>query len=99
MTDEMEDAVRRRRLAWRCAHRGMKEVDLIFGGFVAETIDRFSAAELDEVEILAELPDNVLLDWILGRKPVPPEYDTPLTRALLEKRLKIADYTAAGLTR
>ena len=99
MTNDMDEAVRRRRLAWRCAHRGMKEVDLVFGGFVAANIDRFSSREIEELERLSDVPDGELLDWILGRAPVPAEYDTPLVRSLLEKRFTPADYTSAHATK
>lgn len=97
MTDHTDDdAVRRRRLAWRCAHRGMKEVDLIFGGFVADNIDRFTPDELAEVERLSDIPDGELLDWFIGRSPVPDAYDTPLVRRMMEKRLTLADYNRDG---
>ncbi len=96
MTEPSEDAIRRRRLAWRCAHRGMKEVDLIFGGFVAENMDRFSSAELDEIERLSDVSDGELLDWFIGRTPVPTQYDTELMRAMMRKRFTPGDYVRDG---
>jgi antitoxin CptB len=29
-----------------------------------------------------ELPDVELADWLTGRKPIPPEADTPMLRAI-----------------
>lgn len=93
MTDNSEDLLRRKRLAWRATHRGTKEMDLLFGGFVAENLDNFSSSELSELERLSDVPDNDLLDWYTGRLPVPEDLDTPLVRLLLQRRLTPDDYT------
>ncbi len=69
---------RRKRLLFRAWHRGTKETDLMVGGFVARHIAGFTEAELDEVEAVLELPDVDLADWLSGRRPVPPEVETPM---------------------
>lgn len=76
---------RRRRLRFRAWHRGTKEADLMIGTFVARHIASFTEAELDELEQLLELPDVDLADWLSGRRPIPPEVETPmLTRMAAE---------------
>ncbi len=74
---------RRKRLIWRASHRGTREMDLLLGGFVQAHIDRFSAAELDELETIIGLPDPELMGWIMGEIPVPPPQATPVLKALL----------------
>jgi antitoxin CptB len=74
---------RRRRILFRATHRGTHETDLLIGGFVSPRIAGFSEAELDSLEELMELPDIDLADWLMGRRPVPPECDTPMLRAVL----------------
>jgi antitoxin CptB len=76
--------VRRRRLLFRATHRGTHEADLLVGGFVAPRIAAFSDAELDAVEAVLELPDTWLADWMIGRRSVPAEYDSPMLRAMCE---------------
>ncbi|QPC41642.1 succinate dehydrogenase assembly factor 2 [Kaustia mangrovi] len=83
---------RKRRIAWRAAHRGMKEMDLLLGGFVRERIGDMDAAALDELEALVALPDGTLYNWIAGREAVPAEYDTPLLAALMAVRYRPGDY-------
>ena len=39
--------------------------------------------ELAQFDILLELLDQDVLDWIFERQPVPAAYDWPLTRAML----------------
>jgi len=69
---------RRRRLLFRATHRGTYENDLMLGGFVRAHLTEFSAAELDALETVIDLPDPELADWLSGRQPIPPDMDLPL---------------------
>ena len=84
MTQTPHDSgeVRRRRLLFRATHRGTHENDLMIGGFVAPRINTLTAAELDALEEILELPDVALADWLTGRAPIPPENDTPMLRRI-----------------
>ncbi len=80
------DEIRRKRLLWRATHRGIKEMDIIFGGFVQRGLTRFTPAELDELERMIALPDQELLAWATQMAPVPSAHDGPLLRAMLAYR-------------
>lgn len=73
---------RRRKLLFRCWHRGMREMDLIMGRFADAAIEQLTSDELAEFEHLLEVPDRELLAWIIGEAAVPPDYDTALFRRL-----------------
>jgi antitoxin CptB len=73
---------RRRRLLFRCWHRGMREMDLIMGRFADAAVEQLTSDELADFEHLMEVPDRELLAWITGEAEVPPEYDTALFRRL-----------------
>ena len=73
---------RRRRLLFRCWHRGIREMDLIMGRFADAEIGALTEGELDELERLIEVPDRDLLAWITRESPTPSEYDTALFRRL-----------------
>ncbi len=73
---------RRRRLLFRATHRGTHETDLLIGGYVAPRLHMLTEAELDALEEVMELPDTDLADWLTGRRPIPPEVDQPLLRAM-----------------
>lgn len=75
---------RRRRLLFRANHRGTHETDLLVGGYVSTRIHAFSDAEMDALEEVLELPDTDLADWLTGRRPIPPEADSPMLRAMRE---------------
>ena len=69
---------RRRRVLFRAWRRGMREMDLVMGGFADAHLPAMSDAELDEFERLLDAPDPELLAWITGEAPVPTAFDTPL---------------------
>jgi antitoxin CptB len=73
---------RRRKLLFRCWHRGMREMDLIMGRFADARLDGLSEGEIDELERLIEVPDRELLAWITGEEAVPSAYDGALFRTL-----------------
>lgn len=74
---------RRRRLLFRATHRGTHETDLLVGGYVATRLDKLTEGDMDALEEVMELPDADLADWLTGRRPIPPEADSPMLRALL----------------
>ncbi len=74
---------RRRRLLFRATHRGTKENDIMIGGFVAARLATLGHAEMDALEAVMELPDTDLADWLTGRRPIPPEADSPMLREIL----------------
>ena len=61
---------RRRRLLFRANHRGTRENDILIGNFVATRLAAFSAEEIGVLEIIMELPDTWLADWLTGRTPI-----------------------------
>ncbi len=83
-TDTFE--LRRRRLLWRACHRGIKEMDLLMGGFAQSRLAGMSGAELDEFEAIIGLPDQEMFTWIKGEMPVPAKCDSALLRELLQFR-------------
>ena len=62
---------RRRKLLFRSWHRGMREMDLILGGFADAEIAALTDAEIDQYERLLEIPDTELLPWITGERAIP----------------------------
>jgi antitoxin CptB len=74
---------RRRRIAFRASRRGTHENDLLLGGFAKRNLGAMTAEQLDDFEIILDLPDVDLFDWIAGRAPVPPEHDSPMLRRLI----------------
>ena len=77
-----EDDIRRRRIRFRATHRGTHETDLLVGGYVVPRLPGMTPDELDAIEAVMDLPDADLADWLSGRRPIPPDHDGPLLRAM-----------------
>jgi antitoxin CptB len=75
-SDGLDD--RRKRLLFRCWHRGTREMDLILGRFADTAISLLSDDDLTELERLLEVPDPDLYAALTGDMPLAPEYATTL---------------------
>ena len=69
---------RRKRILFRCWHRGIREMDLVLGSFADAEIATLSEIELDELERIMAEEDNDLVKWVTGEKPVPEEFKNGL---------------------
>lgn len=56
---------RRRRAAYRAAHRGTKEMDWLLGRFAEARLEGMADADLGHFERLLSLPDPELQHWIM----------------------------------
>ena len=69
---------RRKRLLFRCWHRGTREMDLILGRFADAEIANLTEGELAQLEHLIEVPDPDLYAALTGDTPLAPEYASSL---------------------
>lgn len=83
MTLQPDTEIRRKRLLWRATHRGIKEMDLILGGFVTRQLDLLSETDIADLERIMELPDQDMLAWATKQVDVPPEHASPLLTRIL----------------
>jgi antitoxin CptB len=70
-SDGLDD--RRKRVLFRCWHRGTREMDLILGRFADAEILALSDAELTELEQLIDVPDPDLYAALTGEGTPAPE--------------------------
>ncbi|WP_175868817.1 succinate dehydrogenase assembly factor 2 [Bartonella gabonensis] len=80
VVDKNQLDVRRRRLIFRAWHRGIREMDLIFGHYVDAHITGMNDKMLSELEYIMSFDDRDLLTWITGEILPPSEIDSPLFR-------------------
>ena len=73
-SDGLDD--RRKRLLFRCWHRGTKEMDFILGRFADAHIADISEHDVIDLENLIELPDPDLYDAFNDKTQLPPEFAT-----------------------
>ncbi len=84
---------RQRRLVFRAWHRGIREMDLVFGQYVDAHIMKLDEKAMDELEYIMSFEDRDLLTWVTGEVPVPYDVDSPLFRDILDYRKRM-DFNA-----
>ena len=73
---------RQRRLLFRSWHRGIKELDLIFGNFVEANGKDFTEDDCLWFERLYEEQDHEILAWITKGEGVPETFQGPMMARL-----------------
>lgn len=84
MSEQITIEARRKRARFRAWHRGMKEMDMILGGYADAKIDQMELSDLLVFEELMDALDRDLFKWFTGEGPTPPEFNTPLFKAICE---------------
>ncbi len=67
MSDTIDS--RRRRAAWRAAHRGTKELDLLIGRYADAHLDKMDDAALSHFEAFMAVNEPQLQTWLLAPEP------------------------------
>lgn len=84
MSDQLSHI--RKRLAWRASRRGIREMDIVVGGFADARLGSMSPQELISFEAMLDIPDQFLLSWLTGQEDVPHNMQTPLLLEMLAFR-------------
>jgi len=83
------DETRLKRLSFRAWRRGFREADLILGPFTDRHARDLTPEQLDILEHLLDVPDQDLFEWIMERRPVPPEYESDILNQIKQFRFKL----------
>ncbi|TGX49637.1 succinate dehydrogenase assembly factor 2 [Sphingomonas gei] len=78
----MDREHRLKRLRFRAWHRGVKEADLLVGGFFDAHAEGWDNAEIDLFETLIEEQDVDIMAWAMGTADVPERYEGTIMHAL-----------------
>lgn len=78
----MDREIRLKRLHFRAWHRGVKEADLLIGGFFDAHGAGWNDAEMDLFEELLEEQDVDIMAWAMGVEPAPERFAGTLMTAL-----------------
>jgi antitoxin CptB len=83
LEESMTLDVRRKKLLFRAWRRGFREMDLLMGGFADAHIAALTEEDLDEFERLLGTPDWEVFAWLVGQKPVPANFKSPVLDQLI----------------
>ena len=97
MIDELH--IRRKRMKFHCWHRGFREMDLILGNFSDRFLGELTATELDDLEVLLDQPDTDVYQWIVGQRPVPESFNSPVFSRLQRLDFMVDETAPPGTNR
>lgn len=80
----MELDPRRKQIIYRANHRGIKEMDILLGGYANKFVASLSEDELRQLELIMDESDRDLLTWFTGESAVPEQFQTPIFDAILD---------------
>lgn len=83
MTETLDLDARRRRIKVRAWRRGMREMDIILGGFADAHLGALTEAEIVEFEKLLDESDRDVFSWISGELPIPDDANGPLLKRVI----------------
>ena len=78
----MDPSDRLKRLRFRAWHRGVREADLLVGGFFDRHHESWDEAEMDWFEALLEEQDVDILAWAIGTTAPPERFAGEMMRRL-----------------
>lgn len=78
----MDREIRLKRLHFRAHHRGVKEADLLIGGFFDAHGRGWDEAEMQLFEDLLEEQDVDIMAWAIGTEACPERYEGSIMSAL-----------------
>jgi len=81
----MNSEIPPRRLRWLC-RRGMKELDIVLGGYLDTCYPNASADEKAAFEALLQLEDPLIWSWLVGAEPLPEGKQGDVVRRLIDRR-------------
>ncbi len=75
-------APHRKKLYWRSIRRGMKESDVLLGGFARQNLHTMTDNEVIQFEAILSLFDADFMNYMTGKNHIPADLDTPIFHAL-----------------
>jgi antitoxin CptB len=85
--EPMDRSDRLKRLSFRSRHRGVREADMLVGGYFDRWHGAWDAAEIDWFEAFLEEQDVDILAWAIGTAAVPARWQGEMM-----SRLQALDY-------
>ena len=74
-------SLRRKKILFKCTHRGTKELDILLGNFVSKHIDLLKSKELNYLEIILSFNDIDLYKILINKK----EIDKKMNKLFVKK--------------
>ena len=72
----------RKKILYKATHRGTKEADRLIGGFAVAELGSLDDKLLNEFDLLLDVPDVDLVNWVLEREPALKKYNNNILQRI-----------------
>ena len=72
----------RKKILYKATHRGTKEADRLIGGFAVSELGNLDDKLLNEFDLLLDVPDVDLVNWVLEREPALKKYNNNILQRI-----------------
>lgn len=80
--EELEE--KRKRLLFRAAHRGTRELDILMGGFAQKEVPSMDEKALEQFEEILHISDPDVYGWVVGQTLWPRDLRSSVAERLVE---------------
>ncbi|MCH9753592.1 MAG: succinate dehydrogenase assembly factor 2 [Alphaproteobacteria bacterium] len=82
----MQAEILKKKLLYRSAHRGCKEMDLMLSSFIKQNIDLFTPEELELLDDFINENELEIMKWVIEHKDIPERYHILVKKIISSKR-------------
>ena len=77
-------SLRKKKILFKCTHRGTKELDILLGNYVSQHINLLKSKELDNLDIILNFSDLDLFKILTKKKKI----DNKMNKYFIKKIIK-----------
>ena len=85
-------SLRRKKILFKCTHRGTKELDILLGNFVSKHIDLLKSKELNYLEIILSFNDIDLYKILINKKKIDKKMNKLFVKKIIKFNQKFNNY-------
>lgn len=86
-------SLRRKKILFKCTHRGTKELDILLGNFVSKHINLLKSKELNYLEIILSFNDIDLYKILTNKNEIDKKMNKLFVKKIIKFNQKFNNYT------
>jgi len=83
---------RKKKILFKCTHRGSKELDILLGSYVKKFIHSLTIKQLDHLDSLLSFDDIYLFSVLTKKSEIDPKMDKSLVKQIIKFNQYINKY-------
>jgi len=85
-------SIRKKKILFKCTHRGTKELDILLGNYVSRHINELKSKELDYLDIILSFNDMDLFKILTKKKEINEKMNKHFVKKIIKFNQKFNNY-------